>query len=159
MTWLWPLECERCMPDEPGRFAAVRKHDVHTGVDLYALVGSQVVAVEDGIVVAIENFTGPAAGSPWWLDTKAVLVEGSSGVVCYGEVDPSVRVDELVRRGSLVGRVLEVLRRDKGRPRSMLHVELYEVGVRTTVVWALGQERPAGLLDPTEFLESSAEGS
>ncbi len=36
--------------------------------------------MEAGVVVGVEDFTGPAAGSPWWLPTKAVLVEGASGV-------------------------------------------------------------------------------
>ena len=71
----------------PGAFGAVRKFDVHTGVDLYCKQGTPICAVEDGTVVEIEIFTGPRAESPWWNETLAILVEGKSGVVCYGEVD------------------------------------------------------------------------
>lgn len=53
MTWAWPLwEGPAALPDGPGRFGAVRKHDVHTGIDLYTYPGMPVLAVEDGVVVA-----------------------------------------------------------------------------------------------------------
>jgi hypothetical protein len=92
IQWCWPLpNVPKLLPDTPGRFGAVRKHDVHTGVDLYCAVSTKVVAVEAGEVVVIEPFTGPDAASPWWLSTEAVLVEGASGVVVYGEVHPEVR--------------------------------------------------------------------
>lgn len=147
------------MPDEFGRFGAVRRHDVHTGVDLYTYSGMPVLAVEGGIVVAIEKFTGPDAGSPWWNDTEAVLVEGPSGVVCYGEVSPmrDLEVGNRVAAEDCLGCVKTVLRKDKGRPTTMLHVELYEHGVRETVWWRLGEDRPRGLLDPTSHLERALE--
>lgn len=156
MIWRWPLWCGPAeLPDEPGRFGAIRKHDVHTGVDLYTYPGMPVLAVEDGVVVGIEDFTGPKAGSPWWNDTQAVLVEGESGVVCYGElgVPKELKIGSQIRREDCVGCVKPVLLKDKGRPRTMLHFELYAHGVRETVWWHLGEPRPAGLLDPTERLE------
>ena len=65
MNWRWPLWCGPAeLPDEPGRFGTVRKHEVHTGVDLYTYPGMPVLAVEAGVVVAIEKFTGLEAGSP-----------------------------------------------------------------------------------------------
>ena len=160
MTWRWPLfEGPARLPDEPGRFAAVRRHDVHTGVDLYTYSGMPVLAVEDGVVVAVEKFTGPEAASPWWNDTEALLVEGASGVVCYGEiaVRGEIAVGARVQREDCLGCVKTVLRKDKGRPRTMLHLELYESWVRETVWWHLGDPRPAGLLDPTRFLEQALE--
>ncbi len=70
----------------PGAFGVLRKHHTHEGVDLYATEGEAVYAVEKGVVIAVEDFTGPKAGSPWWLDTQSVLIEGAVGVVCYGEL-------------------------------------------------------------------------
>jgi hypothetical protein len=100
IQWRWPLpNVPKLLPDTPGRFGAVRKHDVHTGVDLYCAVSAKVVAVEAGEVVAIEPFTGPDAASPWWLSTEAVLVEGASGVVVYGEVHPEVQVGDQLEAG------------------------------------------------------------
>jgi murein DD-endopeptidase MepM/ murein hydrolase activator NlpD len=162
MRWTWPLAYSpRVLPDAPGQFGAVRKHDVHTGVDLYAEPGTPVHAVEDGLIVSIEDFTGPSAGSPWWLETKAILVEGASGVVCYGELDVAedIRVGMMVPRAARLGAVLPVLRKFKGRPTTMLHLELYERGTRASVIWNLGEERPAGLLDPTSRLLDAKEAS
>lgn len=100
LHWLWPTDT-KLMPDSPGHFASVRRHDVHTGVDLYAEEGTPARAVEDGVVISVENFTGPNADdpSPWWNDTQAVLIKGASGVVVYGEVTSQVKAGDTVRRG------------------------------------------------------------
>jgi hypothetical protein len=160
--WLFPLPACNGIPVglHPGAFAARRRHDRHTGVDLYCRDGEAVLAVEDGVVVNVEPFTGPAAGSPWWNDTVAVLVEGASGVVGYGEVVPlpGLEAGRPVRRGEGIGRVAVVLKEGKERPdipghsRAMLHVELYRPGTRQAVAWGLDEIRPAGLLDPTPLL-------
>ncbi len=154
MKWLWPLRTTWFpipKPGEPGAFGTVRKHDIHTGVDLYCVEGEKVTAVELGIIVGIERFTGDAAGSPWWLETWAVLIEGKSGVVAYGELKhPSLTVGNLIAAGDLVGFVGRVLPHDKGRPTSMLHLELYEPGTTSTAWWR--ESRPEKLLDPTPFL-------
>jgi len=160
VTWRWPLwGAPPRLPDEPGQFGAVRKHDIHTGVDLYTYPGSCVLAVEDGVVVAIEDFTGAVAGSPWWADTQAILVEGKSGVVCYGELIAPRRlaVGDRIQADGFLGCVKTVLRQDKGRPMTMLHFELYTHGTRETVWWRLGEPRPANLLDPTEQLTEALE--
>ncbi len=62
----------------------MRKSDVHTGVDLYCELGTEVVACEDGLVVLVDWFTGKNVktfyleeGEPtaWWNDTWGVLIE------------------------------------------------------------------------------------
>lgn len=153
MPWLWPLQSAPVWPDYPGTFGAVRTHDIHTGVDLYTGVGERVLAVEEGVVVKIENFTGESAGSPWWNETKAVLIEGPTGVVCYGEIEPSVSVGDTLAQGAVIGHVLQVLKKNKGRPQTMLHIELYEFGHRETLIWSLGDPQPSALRDPTPFLK------
>jgi len=142
----------------PGAFGVRRKHHTHEGVDLYCDNGAPVFAMESGTVIAIEDFTGIAAGSPWWLDTKALLVEGDSGVLCYGEIRPDTgfRVGDKVSRGQKLGVVTMVLRQDKGRPRSMLHLELHSHGTKRTFSWEHGNQRPATLHDPTELLIAAA---
>jgi len=141
----------------PGGFGVVRANHVHEGVDLYCATGTPVFAVEAGTVVAVLPFTGPKANLPHWLDTDVVLVEGASGVVAYGEIEPHVRVGEVVAAGAPLGEVIRVLRNDKGRPMSMLHLELYEAGTRDVVAkWELGAPQPVQLRDPTCFLEGVA---
>jgi murein DD-endopeptidase MepM/ murein hydrolase activator NlpD len=162
MTWTWPLRAPALLPDEVGRFGHVREHDVHTGVDLYCELGTEVVAVEGGVVVAVEWFTGRNVPAPdgqpsdWWNDTMVVLVAGKSGVVAYGEVSPRVAVGDKVRAGQVVAVVeAAVLRVFKGRPMVMLHLELYDrllppdaTGSHVTW-WGRGEDQPDGLLDPT----------
>jgi murein DD-endopeptidase MepM/ murein hydrolase activator NlpD len=158
--WIWPLfEGPRVWPDVPGQFGAIRKHDIHTGIDLYTYSGMPVMAVEPGVVVAIEDFTGPKAGSPWWLDTESVLVEGPSGVIVYGELatPKDLRVGQSVFPGTCLGCVKPVLRKDKGRPRHMLHFELLVSRSRVSVIWELGTPQPESLLDPTARLRATWE--
>lgn len=153
----WPLlHTDRTvhLNNHPGSFGAIRKYDIHTGVDLYCYEGTPVVAIEDGIVISIEDFTGPKADSPWWNPTQAVLVKGSSGVVCYGEVSTSLSIGDALKAGSLIGDVIPVLKKDKGTPQSMLHFELYTNDFKETVWWYHGEPQPETLLDPTNLLLS-----
>lgn len=141
-------------PTSQGSFGATRLHDVHTGIDLYCEEGTPVLAAERGIVVAVVPFTGPGTDppSPWWNATEAILVEGEEHVLCYGEVHSVVRVGDVVEPGQVIGSVLQVLKKDKGRPMSMLHFEMYERGTTDPVWWRPGEEKPPHLLDPTDFL-------
>lgn len=136
----------------PGAFGVERKNHTHEGVDLYCPEGTLVDAVEEGTVVAVIPFTGALATppSPWWHDTWAVLVEGPSGVVVYGEIRPAVKVGDPIKAGWTIGWVKQVLKEDKGRPMSMLHLELHRSGTRDAYAWE--DERPESLLDPTPFL-------
>lgn len=156
----WPLPLVPSLPSGQGLFGAARLHDIHTGVDLYAPPGTSVLAAEDGEVAAIDPFFTGGDESPWWETTAAVMVEGASGVVLYGEVEPLVDVGQQVRAGDLVGRVKQVLRPRPGKvwknPPSMLHLELYAPGARAAVWWKIGEERPAGLLDPGPALVAAA---
>jgi hypothetical protein len=179
--WCFPLrDCDWKLQipqdDHPGAFGAVRKFDVHTGVDLYCDEGSPVCAVEDGEIIAIEEFTGPNAESPWWHETLAVLVRGVSGVVCYGEVSigflpglekpPYLKIGEHIERGDLIGWSKQVLKKDKGKPMCMLHLELYTPKTGETVWWRKGGEKanwwketkPPCLLDPTPYLLAAKKG-
>jgi murein DD-endopeptidase MepM/ murein hydrolase activator NlpD len=142
------------LPPHPGAFGVRRKHHTHEGVDLYVPEGTPISAVEEGEVVAVKPFTGPGAGPglSHWLDTRAVFVEGPSGVVVYGELDPCVTVGAHIAAGALVGHAKTVLAKDKGRPRCMLHLELHSAGSRVAPEWLDHDERPAVLRDPTPFL-------
>lgn len=155
----FPVAVSHPIPQEgePGAFGAVRKYDIHTGIDLYTIPNEVVQVVEDGIIVAIEHFTGEDAGSPWWNDTWAILVESKSGVICYGEILPYAhfRVGMNVLCGEKLGMVIPVLKTYKGvNPTTMLHFELYTHGTRSTVWWHHGQPQPLNLLDPTPMIRS-----
>lgn len=134
----------------PGAFGVKRKHHTHEGVDLYAQISTPVMAVEGGVVAQVDVFTGPILGQPWWNTTKAVWVDGPSGTVVYGEIIPHVKPGQHVHAGEIIGVVDKVLTKDKGRPMSMLHLELHEYGSRQAPEWT--GERPSVLRDPTPFL-------
>ncbi len=137
-----------------GAFGFVRKHDVHTGIDLYCNPFEKVHAIECGEVVGIIDFTGSKADSPWWNDTRAILIEGASGVFVYGEVKEreGLKIGDNIECGEVIGEVITVLQKDKGKPMTMLHIELYEHKYRDVVWWELGKEKPEPLLDPTKIL-------
>lgn len=173
LRWEFPLHdafetSARCngVPSQghPGAFLTKRKHHTHTGVDLYTEDGQQVFAVEDGVVIGIEDFTGKAQQSPWWEDTKCILVEGASGVVCYGEVEPAmeIKVGTQVRRGRYIANVKRVLKPHKCRPdidghsTSMLHVEMYKHGIKRAFE-EMGDNLSDwnDLIDPTPYILES----
>jgi hypothetical protein len=143
----------------PGAYGVRRRHHVHEGVDLYCPEGTPVSAMEDGRVTWVGPFTGPAAGSPWWLDTAAVMVEGASGAVLYGEVAlrRGLAPGADLRRGDPIGHVVRVLRTDKGRPVTMLHIELHASGTVEPSEWV--GDVPASLRDPTPLLMDAARRS
>ena len=159
---LFPIrDYQDAIPEPPhlGAFGAVRKYHRHEGVDLYTAEGTKVYAVEPGIVVAIMAFTGPGADSPWWNDTMCVMVEGASGVINYGEVFPSnIHVDQKINQGDLIGWVKQVLIKDKGRPMSMLHFELYIHGTKEPVEWEPYAPQPKELINPTPLLKKALNG-
>ena len=145
------------------RFGIERKHDVHTGLDIFADVGEVVTAYEKGVVVNICQFTGINVGSEWWNDTWAVLIEGKSGVILYGEikVNEELKVGDFVEAGQPIGTVMQVLKVFKNKPMSMLHIELYKHGYkgdgevwieeRVRKLWKF--VRPAELLDVEELFK------
>ena len=75
--WRWPLAAPTSHPvpgpGHPGSFGAIRKHDRHTGVDLYCEVGAEV-----GVV----DLFDPAEGA-------AVEVPGDLGLGGEGEQEGS----------------------------------------------------------------------
>ena len=148
---IWPLEgIPPSLPPYEGSFGAIRKYDIHTGIDLYCPLGTSVLAMEDGVVVHVDlDFTGPGGGSPWWNTTGVVMVEGKTGVIAYGEITPAVSVGAEVKAGERIGVVdCPVLKKNKGKPMTMLHLELYKHGARDTVWWHHDEPQPESLLDP-----------
>lgn len=147
--------------NHPGAFGAVRKFDIHTGVDLYT-DRSFVYAMEDCEIINVFDFTGPKVGSPWWLPTHALLVKGESGFILYGEV--GIKTDiitgrfKTLNKGEYLGTVKSVLPKEKirsyipGHNNKMLHVELYSDEPIKPAYWALNEKRPMNLLDPTNLL-------
>jgi len=161
----WPLKNKiKNIPEvgAVGDFASKRSFYYHPGIDLYCNLNDEVVAIEDGIVVNIEQFTGTNADptSPWWNDTWAILIEGNSGAIGYCELKP---LDHIVKNykvaeGEVIGSIIPVLKKDKGNGTTMLHLEQYTVGARTHATWKHDEPIPSDLVNPRPLLESISDG-
>ncbi len=139
----------------PGAFSKVRKNHIHEGVDLYCENGDEVYSMFKGKVISIIKFTGEHAGSKWWNNTWSVLVEHEDFVINYGEIIPNEDVFEgmEIQEGFCLGKVTTVLKEDKGRPRNMLHLEMYASGTTKHLnSWDLDMKKPENLLNPTQLL-------
>lgn len=143
--------------DHPGAFGYNHKHDIHTGVDIYCNDGDPVYALENGIVVSKNFFTGDEVGTPWWNTTQYLMIKGESGIICYGEIITDMCVGNVIKEGNIIGYVTPVLPEMKIRSdipnhsNSMLHIELYSE-ICEPVEWLLNTDKPKLLLDPTELL-------
>ena len=120
------------MPDIPmafhhGAFCTKRRFDVHTGTDLFVPPNTPVYSIENGEVIKIRHFTGEKAGCGHWNETMAVDIEGVSFCACYGEIEPieGLKEGDIVKRGDMIGKVIPVLKKFKGKPTSMLHFSLH----------------------------------
>lgn len=146
----------------PGAFGCRRKYDFHTGIDLYGKPGDWVYAIDDGIVVSVDRFTGKRPDS-WWLPTDAIIVECANCNWVYGEIipNPKIRIGDRVRSGQLLGELTPVLPPEKLRldiPKhsvTMLHLEKYDRTYEPEMGWAIWKDRldrPKYLVDPTNDL-------
>jgi 3-polyprenyl-4-hydroxybenzoate decarboxylase len=151
--------CDIPLYPHVGSLGVRRRHDHHKGVDLYAPDGAVVLAVEDAEIVEICPFTGPSAGYPWWNDTQAIYARGKSGIVVYGEIEvlQNLQFGSKIQAGESIGLVRTVIKNDKGRPMSMLHLALHDKDTIHNGDWFLGEPKPKGLLDPTQLLINSKE--
>ena len=148
---------------EPGSFGFKRKYEIHNGVDIYCKDGSDVFAVEDGIVVDIKPFTGKQNGTDWWNDTWAICVKGKSGVVCYGEMEEqfNFKIGDTIKTNDCIGKIKAVLPEHKIRKdirhhnNAMLHIQLFKdyENDEQLADWYPNQERNKFLLDPTPYLQ------
>lgn len=74
----------------------------------------------------------------------------------YGELTPAkdLYVGDTIKSGQLIGFVKRVLRVDKGKnPTSMLHLEYYSPGTRSSVWWKKNEAMPENLRNPMELLK------
>lgn len=153
----FPLSNREPIPtnNDPGGFGFCRKHHRHEGVDLYAAKTALVTAIQDGTIIAIYQFTGTAVGMPWWEDTWAIAVADETGTWVYGELQQphAYKVGDVVKRGQYLAQLKQVLKVDKGRPMTMLHLERWKpLYGPHTFLWQLDQPQPEFLLDPTPLL-------
>lgn len=154
----WPLKnLSKNIPEvgDPGDFGYVRSYYIHMGIDLYCEKDTEVIAIEDGKVILIDNFTGEHANppTPHWNNTWSVLIEGKSGVIGYCEITTDLILNDFVKEGDVIGKIMPVLKaKNKFNVDSMLHLEHYKSGTKDHVHWELNQKQPDNLLNPRDIL-------
>ena len=140
------------MAHDKGEFGVIRKHDIHTGIDTYSDDKDPVYSITDGYVKDIVEFTG-FKESPWWHDTYAIIVSFENVDILYGEVMPCIEIGDEVKSGQQIGNIERVLRKDKGLPTSMLHLECY-YNFEKFEYWYEKEKIPHNLLNPTSIINS-----
>jgi len=145
----------------PGAFGNARKHNFHEGVDLYGKEGMWVYAINSGVVVSNERFTGPSVGHDWWLETDAITIKSDTEYFVYGELKSDLKVGDFVKAGSRMGDLVPVLPPEKIRkdiPKHsnvMLHLEKWNFKYDPVIgwkAWTTRDDRPEWLEDPTTDL-------
>lgn len=121
----------------------------HAGCDLYAPVGSSVVAIADGKVQAV---------GPFYWQTAAVQVQHPGfGIVRYGEVSPAPGIAPGVNvvEGQIIAFIAQLINPNPGgtNPHPMLHLEWYSgEGGGPLSVSTGSYKRRGDLKDPTGML-------
>jgi murein DD-endopeptidase MepM/ murein hydrolase activator NlpD len=137
--------------DRPRAFGSPRDGGKrkHAGCDLYAPLGSPVLAVYHGWVIRVYEFYGKA---------DAIEVDhGVHGIVRYGEVDalPGITAGTLVPAGTQIAKIAQLV--GMGNIHPMLHFELYSGKGSGKLTQPVGDyKRRSDLLDPTSFLDKLA---
>jgi murein DD-endopeptidase MepM/ murein hydrolase activator NlpD len=122
----------------------------HAACDLIAPPGTEIYAVEDGMVVR-----GPYGFYNNGVKALEFKLKSSGRIVRYCEIRdaaPGVHVGSTLKEGDLIA-IVGMMNKD-----SMLHFEMYE-GTATgdlTDRSNKGFERRKDLMDPTEYLDSCA---
>jgi len=158
---------------EAGSFWEDRGDRYHCGIDLYAPENTEVLSIEEGVVVETGLMTSPEI-LPYWNPTYYITIKNSQGLFYkYGELAGFiVRKGDNIESGQLIGYVGTVLNSEKidkacplyirnlkDKNPSMLHFELWKSQPISTHRDYLGgnwfaEEKPENLMDPTRLLES-----
>jgi hypothetical protein len=149
------------LPPHPGAFGDVRLRHIHEGVDLYTLPDTPIYAIEDGLIVGVTPLSGGATRNAYWHDMEAVLVQGKSGLLVYGELAPlkGLAPAQKVKAGELLGHIYpkgyhykNTNRKDEDEDHRFFHLELHHPEIRLPTKWLVDQPKPETLHDPTPFL-------
>ena len=167
---VWPIDLESTNPrklevpykDTAGKwhgnmsraFKASRAGRWHVGMDLYANVGDEVLAPEDGQVVATQFFTAGTHGLMFKTDSGAHIL--------FGEIergswdDYGAAAGQRIKRGQPLARV-GIQDSDPDTPgiqggAHMLHLEMYTCCPTQNIRWYKNKSRDPLILDPTDYL-------
>lgn len=141
-----PFEaCYEQITKEPRSFGSGRRDGrKHAGVDIYCDLHQWVKPMEEGVVTHVSN--------NFYKGMGAVTVTGKMFCIRYAEIDPKVKLSDVVTHDSILG---TVMRTEWTLP--MLHLEMYSRPELNPAVVPLTANaghyrRRTDLLDPTTLL-------
>ncbi len=150
---VWPVEPFRSpgviSPFKAHRTRAVDGSDrYHAGVDVGAMAGDRVVAIDDGEVISMVSGYSLGAG------LEAVSVRHPDADYIYAEIDVVVKPGDKLKAGDVIGFV-----RKNSSGNSMLHLEAWETGMvpEAFTEWTPSY-RPPGLLDVGAIVSDLPQG-
>ena len=134
----------------PRSFGAPRANGrLHAGCDLYAPIGSEVLAISEGKILRV---------APFYWSTWAIEIDHFDlGIVRYGEVavGPGIAPGIDVAEGMVIASIAQLINPNPAgtNPHPMLHFELYSgKGDGPLTTEEDPYRRRSDLKDPTEFL-------
>lgn len=159
-NFLFPLKTQvGSYKSFPGRFGDPRKNKngeivrKHAGCDLYALNGTEVIAVKDGVVVGdLTDF---------YESTFELQIDHRDFIVRYGELDnkraEGIKVGAQVKQGQVIGYIKKVANYHQ----PMLHLEMYSKNAigKLTDKSNKPYQRRSDLIDPTPYLDGATQSS
>lgn len=163
LSWTSPFrDSEICLPLGATQYNCIGARELHQssylkcGIDLTCNPNTKVFAVETGNVIAVETFFDNKK-KPWISSSKAVLVSGPSGVVCYGNIEPEahVSIGTRIEQGSRLGAVVPFFTKEakSKNGQSRLRIELYRQHTTKRPKWHCNQaSAPKSLLNPMPLL-------
>lgn len=171
--WPVPNSYSKKIPikGSPGSFWEDRGDRRHCGIDIYTQAGSEVVSINNGIVIDIGSFT-TSDKIPYWNKTNYVLIKTQENLIYkYAELDKTIiKIYDFVKVGQSIGFVGNVLNLDKITSKSpqyiqeikkknissMLHLEVYSSKPKLTKKYIggnwFGNKKPENLLDPNHHI-------
>lgn len=149
---VFPVKCSKKIDSyktiRAAKFAAARTGRLHAGADIYAPVGTEVYACEDGIIRKVSE--------KFYKNVGAIEIIHRTCIGRYCEITPVKGIDigTEIKQGQLIGHVAKI----DGIEKSMLHFELYDNQNDKTALTILPKppyNRRSDLLDPTEYLDKA----
>jgi len=176
--WPVPESSNKSIPEGGvrGSFWENRTDRRHAGVDMYAPIDSDVMAIEDGTVLEVAEFTSPDL-IPYWNVTYSIIIETADGnIQRFAELrDAVVKTGDKVKGGQVIGHIGHVLDLEKINESSPMYIQkLKNAGVSSMLHFELHtrfpgkperymggnffqEEQPDHLVDPSDYLKKVIE--
>lgn len=152
MSWISPLpNSELRLPlgtGNPKGFGALNeqagKHNL--GIDFETEPDQIVQSIERGLVIGIEDWNTKSK-------TKAILIRGASGVICYGNIKLNKDLDigtQVDKRQHIGFTSLKKKKNGTKTAKAFLRIEWYTRKTKKRPKWYMDEPAPRNVINPTQ---------